>query len=401
MRKFWTKDFDVITFFRTFFLLFFTLCILIYPNISLDAAKKGFILWSTVVFPALLPFFVLSDLLIKYGIVRFLGIFLDPIIGALFKVSGVGGIIFTLSIVSGFPNGARMATQLYHEGVLSKDETERIIAFSNFSNPIFILGAVAIGMFGNIQMGIALLIIHIVSNVFVGIIFGIGKKRPQSSQSFIQMFQTEWKQLQTTSKQIESFGFRLSESVKNAVQTLLLIGGLIMIFAVINALLKASQVTPLLATGITELLPFFHTDYIQVTFTALLEVTIGLKHLSEISPPVLFNQMLLAAMLLGFNGFSVHAQVIGVLATENLRYRPFFIGRVLQSVISGLLVFVLFRPVLYPFLSKESQTVFAPIQAEIHSEQSFLFSTEITLYLFTFTMCVLIYALFLWYKKRA
>lgn len=172
------KKINSIIFIRTFLLFFFTICILVYPNISLEAAKKGFILWSTVVFPALLPFFVVSDLLIQYGIVRFLGIFLEPIIRPLFKVSGVGGIIFTLSVVSGFPNGARMAAQLYKEGVLTKDEAERIAAFSNFSNPIFILGAVAIGMFGNMKMGIVLLLIHIVSNILVGILFGIGKNSP-------------------------------------------------------------------------------------------------------------------------------------------------------------------------------------------------------------------------------
>lgn len=402
MKKNRTRNIDGALFLRTFLLLFFTLCILIYPNISLDAAKKGFILWSTVVFPALLPFFVLSDLLIKYGIVRFLGVFLDPFIGSLFKVSGVGGIIFTLSVVSGFPNGARMATQLYHDGILTKDEAERIVAFSNFSNPIFILGAVAIGMFGNIRMGIALLIIHIVSNIFVGIIFGIGKKRPLKKQPFTQTLQEEWKNLQIISKQKESFGLRLSDAVKNAVQTLLLIGGLIMVFAVVNALLQAANVTPLLAKILSEIIPSFHTDYIQVAFTALLEVTIGLKHLSEISPDILFNQMILASALLAFNGFSVHAQVIGVLATENLRYRPFFIGRILQSVISALLVLLAFKPILLPYIAKGSQTTFAQGEAWIPSEQqAFLFSTQTTLALFTFTMGMLIYYCFLKYKNWA
>ena len=391
MEKKWTRKFDTITFLRAFFLLFFTICILIYPNISLDAAKKGFILWSTVVFPALLPFFVLSDLLIKYGIVRFLGIFLEPIIGPLFKVSGVGGIIFTLSVVSGFPNGARMATQLYQDGVLTKDEAERIATFSNFSNPIFILGAISIGMFGNIRLGIALLMIHIFSNVIVGILFGIGKKRPYRTHNFKQLVQNEWTELQNVSNQKESFGFLLSNAVHTAVQTLLMIGGLIMVFAVINALLKASYITPLFTHIITTVFPFFEENYIEVTITALLEVTIGLKHLSEISPPVLFNQLILCASLLAFNGFSVHAQVAGVLATENLRYKPFFIGRILQTGISALLVILLFKPVLYPYIADKTTTAFLPVADRILSEHAYIFSPQITVISFSITMITLLY----------
>ena len=390
------KKINSIIFIRTFLLFFFTICILVYPNISLEAAKKGFILWSTVVFPALLPFFVVSDLLIQYGIVRFLGIFLEPIIRPLFKVSGVGGIIFTLSVVSGFPNGARMAAQLYKEGVLTKDEAERIAAFSNFSNPIFILGAVAIGMFGNMKMGIVLLLIHIVSNILVGILFGIGKKQPIQTYTFRQSLQNEWQNFLFASQKNESFGYYFADAVQKAVHTLLMIGGLIMVFAVVNELLKASYVTPFIADFINHVFPLFQENYIEVTITALLEVTIGLKHLSEIHPNVLFNQLLLAASLLAFNGFSVHAQVSSVLATEKLRYQPFLIGRILQTLISALLVTFFFRPFWLPYITGNQEIPAAISYTNSGTEFTYIYPFWLSLCFLIFTISLL---LFYFYQK--
>ena len=75
------SDFFVIL---TIILLMIT--IMIYPAQSVNAAYNGLVVWATLVIPALFPFFVGSELLINLGVVRLIGIVLEPIMRPVFNV---------------------------------------------------------------------------------------------------------------------------------------------------------------------------------------------------------------------------------------------------------------------------------------------------------------------------
>lgn len=47
--------------------------LMLFPQHSLDASLRGLSIWWDVVFPSLLPFFIISELLIAFGVVSFLG----------------------------------------------------------------------------------------------------------------------------------------------------------------------------------------------------------------------------------------------------------------------------------------------------------------------------------------
>lgn len=68
-----------------------TFALLTYPKEALEASVRGLNTWWKVVFPSLLPFFILSELLIGFGVVRFIGSILEPLMRPLFRVPGVGG----------------------------------------------------------------------------------------------------------------------------------------------------------------------------------------------------------------------------------------------------------------------------------------------------------------------
>lgn len=92
-------------------------------------------------------FFILSELLISFGIVRFVGVLLEPFMRPIFRVPGVGGFVLAMGMASGFPSGAKLTTRLRQEGQLTRIEAERLVSFTNSSNPLFIFGAVAVGFF--------------------------------------------------------------------------------------------------------------------------------------------------------------------------------------------------------------------------------------------------------------
>ena len=123
------------------------LSIIAFPQESVSASIRGLDTWLEIVFPSLLPFFIVSELLIGFGVVKFIGILLEPLMRPLFRVPGVGGFAWAMGMASGNPAGAKISSRLRQEGQVTKTEAERLVAFTNSSNPLFIFGAVSSWIF--------------------------------------------------------------------------------------------------------------------------------------------------------------------------------------------------------------------------------------------------------------
>jgi len=117
--------------------------ILIYPSEIIEATRSGIILWANVVLPSLLPFFIGAELLVGLGLVKFIGVLIEPIIRPIFHVPGEASFIFAMSITSGYPIGVKLTSNLRRNNVISQSEAQRIISFCSTSGPLFMIGAVA------------------------------------------------------------------------------------------------------------------------------------------------------------------------------------------------------------------------------------------------------------------
>ncbi len=126
-------------------------------------------MWWEVVFPSLLPFFILSELLIGFGIVKFVGLLLEPFMRPIFRVPGVGGFVLAMGMASGNPAGAKLTARARQDKQISRVEAERLVSFTNSSNPLFIFAAVAVGFFHNASLGILLASAHYLGNIAVGL----------------------------------------------------------------------------------------------------------------------------------------------------------------------------------------------------------------------------------------
>ncbi len=62
---------------------------------------------------------------------------------------GIGAYAFIMGIISGYPVGAKIVTEFRKNGNCSRAEAERLLAFTNNSGPLFIIGTVGVSMFGN------------------------------------------------------------------------------------------------------------------------------------------------------------------------------------------------------------------------------------------------------------
>ena len=86
----------------------------------------------------------------------------------------------------------KLTARLRQEGQLTKTEAERLVSFTNSSNPLFIFGAVSVGFFHNAKLGIILAFAHYLGNISVGLIMRFhGKKEPKKRECTIENIQLE------------------------------------------------------------------------------------------------------------------------------------------------------------------------------------------------------------------
>lgn len=341
--------------------VFIVVMIIIYPQQVLQASQRGLEVWAGIVFPALLPFFITAELLIAFGVVHFIGVLFEPIMRPLFNVPGVGGFVWTMGMASGYPSGAKYTARLRQEKQLSQVEAERLVSFTNASNPLFIIGAVGIGFFHDARLGILLAVVHYLSNALVGICMRFYKRKEISTAGSYSFSLTKaFHQLhQARINKRQAIGKVLGEAVTQSIETLIKIGGFIMLFSVITELLSTIQLTELFAGLLAGLLAFVQlpADLAPGLFVGMFEITIGANTISQTHVAVFFQAIVISIML-AFNGFSVQAQVASILADTDIRFTPYFFARMVHACFASLLVVVLFFPV-YQLKTETTSSIMA------------------------------------------
>ncbi|TYR82616.1 sporulation integral membrane protein YlbJ [Priestia megaterium] len=333
--------------------------LIIYPKEALDASVRGLNTWWKVVFPSLLPFFIVSEMLIGFGVVKFIGVLLEPFMRPLFRVPGVGGFALAMGMASGFPSGAKITSRLRQEKQLSAVEAERLVSFTNSSNPIFIFGAVAVGFFGNATIGIILALSHYIGNISVGLVMRFyGANHPQESTTPVTKtsLRNAFKEMhETRVKNNRPLGKLLGDAVLSSVQSLLMIGGFIILFSVLNKLLFVMNITTLISSVLSYLFSFLHlaTDLSLPFISGLFEITMGSQLTSQTANTTLFHQIIIVSFVLGFSGFSVQAQVASILAETDIRFWPFFCARLMHGSFAVIFAILLWKP-LQPYIATHS-----------------------------------------------
>lgn len=193
----------------------------------------GLLLFANSVVPALLPFFIATEILSHTNVVLKIGELFNRYMRPIFNVPGIGAYALVMGIISGYPVGAKIVTNFRNNGLCTKAEAERLLAFTNNSGPLFILGTVGITMFGNTEIGILLFITHLISSLFVGFLFRFWKYNDKEKIN-------AYKKSSSSSANItfSNLGEVLSDSILNAVHTIVIIGGFVVLFSVIISILN-------------------------------------------------------------------------------------------------------------------------------------------------------------------
>lgn len=318
----------------------FTACLVIFSKSNLLAAKDGLILWANNIVPSLLPFFIATELLGYTNVVVKLGKLLNPIMKPLFNVPGIGSYALLMGIISGYPTGAKIVVNLRNDGLCTKEEAERMLAFSNNSGPLFILGTVGITLFSNSTIGFLLLFTHILACLSVGIIFRFWKYKNNSftNSSYFN---------KNTNKEEVSFsnlGDILGKSILSSIKTIVIIGGFVVLFSVILSILKSSNTTYILGKFIYPFLNFFginNFSFATSIVSGFLELTNGVMQVASITCKQISVNIIICAFLLGFGGISILLQVYSIIAKSDISIKAYFIGKLLHGILAAFYTFLL------------------------------------------------------------
>lgn len=322
-------------------------CVIYSPSSVFKASGEGLAIWWRIIFPGLLPFLVISHMLVASGFVHGIGTLLEPFTKKWLGIPGFASFIIPLGMTAGFPAGADAAAKLHQQGQLTVSEAEKISSLAHFCSPMLIIIVIGTGFLNEPWVGIVLLAIHWLAGIVSGFTTHLLLKseqnepsdsatplantkrtqRPTSPQSSSRIRQAIHSMTHARQADGRSFGRLLGDAVSTSVQTLMMIGGYILIFAVIIHVLH---------DALSEIVPSF-------LIAGLSEVHLGA--FTIISEKISLSQKCaLLSAFLGFSGLCSILQVQSLLKSTGGIGKFFMLHRFLHGSYALILSIILWHP---------------------------------------------------------
>ena len=320
------KNFIVV--FATLFLLLLTFCIVFNPQKYIASCYNGLTIWATCVLPSLLPFFVITKLLCEMrSLDKFFNKF-SKLNKWLFNAPSCSGYIFGMSIISGYPVGAKLICDFYEKGLIDSDDANKLTTFCSTSGPLFIIGTVGSIMLQNAFLGYVLYIAHILSAILNGILYR-------------KVYKCKREHLINNANEKINYNELLASSMTSSISSVMIVGGFVAIFFMIIDVLTDLKILLPLSAFFDFLFSKIGIENIgNVLASGLVEVTRGCKELSmlNLSPTL---SATLASMMIGFGGLSIHAQSLCFLTKCKINIKFYLLQKITQTIFACVITFLL------------------------------------------------------------
>lgn len=309
------------------------------PATALAAAQGALESWWSKVLPALLPFFIISELCSRIGLIDLLGVWLTPIMRPLFRLSGTAAIGLLLGFFSGSPTGGTVAANLRRQGLITRNEGERMLAFCNNVGPLYLLITVS-ALLGEPKVGLYLAAVQYPINLAFGFVLRFFAPKPIAPLPPIspqELFFCGLSALRNSPAR--PIAILLRESALKALTNIGMIGAFMLVFSLIICTLKHFGADRLLCAALSPICALLHLPA-EAQFAlcdGLFEMTLGIQTLSQ-GNFSLFDKLLCAAVILGWSGISIHLQIAGVCSDTDLKLRYYLPCRAIHSLLAPLIL---------------------------------------------------------------
>ena len=281
--------------------------LLLYPPEALAASKEGMQLWLNVLLPVLLPFLILTGILIHTNMAGKLLQPVEVIWNKVLGVSAAGAYAVIVGALCGYPVGAKITSDLYENHQISESEAKYLLTFTNHASPVFVRtylchiclkdqipARTVFGIFALSDLTIMLLFRFVVYRNKIQFLSADKKKKtPVSSSS----------------------GAFLDVSIMNGFETVTRLGGYILMFSILSACISH----------------FWNMkNLIGYTLSGILELTTGLCRLQNANIHMQWKY-LLTLFLTAFGGICITFQTRS-LVTRKLSMLPYITAKLLNGI---------------------------------------------------------------------
>lgn len=272
----------------------------------------GLTLWYTSVLPSLLPFLIVSALMVKTGLFRYLNRLYAPFFRKIFRISEDGCYAVLMGFLCGFPMGAKVTADLVREQHISKEEGTYLLGFCNNVSPSFFINYICLKKLGCTKMPWALCVFFYAMPLLYGI----------CSRPFYHFSDTgNKKQAPLRRMQFPM----LDACMMDSFATVAKLGGYIVLFSI---LVRMMQLLPL-PTPVAALI------------SSLLEISCGIHQITALTGCSTRLMTACACACASFGGFSIWAQTSSVLHDTTLTMRSWLTGRIILALLTPILLLTL------------------------------------------------------------
>ena len=308
------------------------------------AAKKALYLCLDVVIPSLFPFFVLSRLTIPYLSSFSCPSFLKRFAEKFFRLPYYTLITIILGYLSGYPTGAKLSRDMLDEGLVDSQQASRMLSVTNNCSPLFMIGTIGAGLYKSVRIGFFLLLIHWVSGLFSAFVVGRISNASSKLSEKAKLKNQYIKGMNKNTNETAIFQL-IPPAIEEAAILSIKVTGYIVLFAVLSELLSQIGVFSFLASipelfllktsfsGVSEL--------ISSSLRGVMEITSGSHAISQIEGSSLDIKLSIISLICGFAGLSVHTQVMGIMKGTKVKYKVFFLGKLIHGITAGLITFII------------------------------------------------------------
>lgn len=290
----------------------FLIYILAFPEDSVNAASIGLNLWYETMLPTLLPFSILSYILIHSGILDNSARALHRFLKNVFPVSSAGIFPLTAGLLFGFPMGSKITADLVLSGKMSREEGQRLFCACNNISPMFVGSFILIESLNQPNLRLATYLILYVPPLVLYMLWN-RKQRFDSPVS-------------NSEKKAASMNLPLIDAgIMNGFETLAKLGGYIIMFAIL------AQMTTVLPVS---------NPILKCLLIGFTEITNGISYTAKQNLDFALAYPLMISFT-AFGGLSGFAQTASMVKDCRFSMMPYLKMKLLGTAISFALALLL------------------------------------------------------------
>lgn len=299
----------------------------------MESALIGTKLFFRSVFPSLFPFLVICNIIICCGGINIYSKLLGNLICKPFKLPKQCSIVLIVSMLCGYPLGAKYSCKLYEENIIDIQTYEKLLNIASNASPLFIIGAVGTSMLGNVKLGYLILLSNYISCILMGFILSIHTNKPTK-------IVYSRKNAAKEKEYDENIGKIAQISIEDSIKTSLIVCGFVTIFSVITHTFKNSILLNVILSK------FIQTStvkkIVESSLLGLLEMTNGCSMISTISID-LSLKLVIISFLISFSGLSIIMQVYSFTYKHSISIMKYISRKFVQGILCSITTIILYK----------------------------------------------------------